>query len=127
MRDRIYVDYNATTPLHPEAQKALLDGLAQFGNPSSLHQEGQAAKASLEQSRSVVSSWIGAKPDQCVFLGSGSEANNMVIKHSKIFFIIMVLKFILYSYLSFLLYKNDQMYNKFLKKLYKKSFFFNFK
>ena len=80
MLDRVYVDYNATTPLHPEAQKALFGGVPQFGNPSSLHQEGQAAKASLEQSRSVVSSWIGAKPDQCVFVGSGSEANNMVIK-----------------------------------------------
>ncbi len=76
---KIYLDNNATTPLHPEVKKALVDAMEVFGNPSSMHAFGREAKALLDSARGNVASFIGAASDEVVFVGSGSEANNTVL------------------------------------------------
>jgi cysteine desulfurase len=76
---RIYMDHNATTPLHPEVKKALKESLDLYGNPSSLHAFGRDARARVEEARASVAELIGADPDEIVFSGSGSEANNAVL------------------------------------------------
>ncbi|HUV37104.1 MAG TPA: cysteine desulfurase family protein [Patescibacteria group bacterium] len=75
----IYMDHNATTPLHPEVKKAIADALEVFGNPSSLHAYGRHARDLVEEARGTVARFIGASPDEIVFVGSGSEANNTVL------------------------------------------------
>ncbi|MBF0521899.1 MAG: aminotransferase class V-fold PLP-dependent enzyme [Candidatus Omnitrophica bacterium] len=75
----IYLDHNATTPLHPEVKKTIINSLDDFGNPSSLHQFGRHARHLVEQARAKVASFIGAEPDEVFFVGSGSEANNTVL------------------------------------------------
>ncbi|MDD3374628.1 MAG: IscS subfamily cysteine desulfurase [Candidatus Omnitrophica bacterium] len=76
---KIYLDNNATTPLHPEVKKALVEAMEVFGNPSSMHEFGREAKTLLDSAREKVSSFIGANIDEVVFVGSGSEANNTVL------------------------------------------------
>ena len=76
---RIYMDYNSTTPLHPEVKKAINGAMQIFGNPSSLHTFGRAAKRLVEDAREAVAAFIGASPDEIIFVGSGSEANNTVL------------------------------------------------
>ena len=75
----IYLDHNATTPLHPEVKKTLREAMDEFGNPSSLHQFGRRAKRLMDDSRNRVASFLGARPEEIVFVGSGSEANNTVL------------------------------------------------
>lgn len=75
----IYLDHNATTPLHPEVQKAMIAMMEHFGNPSSLHQIGRSARQKIEAARASIASFIGAEPDELIFVGSGSEANNTVL------------------------------------------------
>jgi len=75
----VYLDNNATTPLHPEVKKAMIKGLAIYGNASSLHSLGRLARNHIEEERNKVSSFIGAAPDELIFVGSGSEANNTVL------------------------------------------------
>ena len=74
----IYLDHNATTPLHPEVKKAMKAGMELFGNPSSLHEFGRQAREAIEKARSSIAGFIGAKPEEIIFVGSGSEANNTV-------------------------------------------------
>ncbi|MBU0503409.1 MAG: cysteine desulfurase family protein [Candidatus Omnitrophota bacterium] len=76
---KIYLDHNATTPLHPEVKKALIAAMEVFGNPSSLHQFGREARKLVEEARGKVASFINASPEEIIFVGSGSEANNTVI------------------------------------------------
>jgi cysteine desulfurase len=76
----IYVDYAATTPIDKEILKSMLDNADKFGNPSSIHRIGKEAKAFYEASRKNVAAELGAKPDEIVFTGSATEANNMVIR-----------------------------------------------
>lgn len=75
----VYLDNNATTPLHPEVKKTLIDSLDDFGNPSSLHQFGRHTRNKVEQSRERIANFIGAEPEEIIFVGSGSEANNTVL------------------------------------------------
>lgn len=75
----VYFDNNATTPLHPEVKKTLVEGLEIFGNPSSMHSFGREAREKIEDAREQVGSFIGAKPEEILFVGSGSEANNTVL------------------------------------------------
>jgi cysteine desulfurase len=78
---RIYLDYAATTPTHPEVLKAMLPYFTDaFGNPSSIHSLGQEAKEAIEKSRSQVSALIGARSEEIVFTGSGTEADNLALK-----------------------------------------------
>lgn len=77
----IYLDYNATTPIDPEVLSALDPVLReQWGNPSSDHVFGQTAKGIIERARAQVAALLGANPDEIVFTGSGTEANNHAIR-----------------------------------------------
>jgi len=78
---RIYLDYAATTPPHPEVVKAMLPYLSDaFGNPSSIHSLGQRTRAALEEARERVATLIGARSEEIVFTSSGTEADNLAIK-----------------------------------------------
>lgn len=76
----VYLDNNATTPLHPRAREAMLPWLGEtHGNPSSIHRFGQAARNAVEEAREKVAALIGARPPEVVFTASGTEANNAVL------------------------------------------------
>ena len=76
----IYLDYNATTPVDPLAAQALEPWLREcFGNPSSAHLYGKEAKAAVETARAEVAALIGGRPEDMVFCGSATEANNLAI------------------------------------------------
>ena len=75
----VYFDHNATTPLHPEVVRTLTESMARFGNPSSMHAYGREARALVEHARETVAAFIGALPEELVFVGSGSEGNNTVL------------------------------------------------
>lgn len=77
---RIYLDHNATTPVHREAAAAMVEAATQFcGNPSSLHAEGRAARQVLEKARSEVAALIGANPMELLFTSGGTESNNTAL------------------------------------------------
>nr|HRC85795.1 aminotransferase class V-fold PLP-dependent enzyme [Thermoanaerobaculia bacterium] len=78
--DLAYFDNNATTPLDPRAAEAMRPWLGErFGNPSSVHRFGQAAREAVEHARCQVAALLGADPLQVVFTASGTEANNTVM------------------------------------------------
>lgn len=78
---RLYLDYAATTPVHPEVVKAMIPFFEEvFGNPSSLHTCGQEAKTAVEASRSRLAGFIGARPEEIVFTSGGTESNNFAVK-----------------------------------------------
>jgi len=77
---RIYVDYNATTPLRPEVRAAMLDDADIYGNASSMHASGRLAHAQVEQARSMVEKLLGAQPRTVFFTSGGSESNNTVFQ-----------------------------------------------
>ncbi len=78
---RIYLDYNATTPVAPSVVDAMRPFLAeQFGNPSSSHVFGKAAAQAVIESREHVSNMIGAYPEEIVFTSGGTESINLAIK-----------------------------------------------
>lgn len=77
----IYLDHNATTPIDPEVAEAMKPFLsARFGNPSSLHAIGREARSGLEEAREKVARLISASPEEIVFTGCGTEADNFAIK-----------------------------------------------
>ena len=77
----VYFDHNATTPLEPAVLEAMLPWLSeQFGNASSRHEYGRAARQAIDEARSKVAAAIGAHPTEIVFTSGGSEANNLFIK-----------------------------------------------
>lgn len=80
--ERIYLDYNATTPLRPEVRDAMMPYLMEaFGNGSSIHAYGREARTAVDTAREQVADLIGAKsPSEIVFTGSGTEADNHAIK-----------------------------------------------
>ena len=78
-KKHVYMDNNATTPLHPEVKKTLVEAMEIFGNPSSLHWFGRECRRRVEDARRKVASFIGAETDDIIFVGSGSEANNTVL------------------------------------------------
>ena len=76
----IYADYNATTPLDPEVRAAMNEALdVSFGNPSSIHSAGQAARRLLDTARAQVAGLIGAAPDEIIFTSGGTEADNLAV------------------------------------------------
>jgi cysteine desulfurase len=78
---RIYLDHNATTPPAAEVVDAMAKALReQFGNPSSVHHFGQAAKAALDDARSAAAALVGADPSEIVFTSSGTESDNVAIR-----------------------------------------------
>ncbi|MEF3365606.1 aminotransferase class V-fold PLP-dependent enzyme [Methylocystis sp. 9N] len=76
---RVYLDHNATSPLRPQARAAMLAALDALGNPSSIHAEGRAAKALLEDARETVAKAIGAARRNVVFVSGATEAANLAL------------------------------------------------
>ena len=76
----VYLDHAATTPMLPEAITAMTEELAQFGNPSSLHNAGRRARRVVEESREQVAEVFGARPSEVVFTSGGTEADNLAVK-----------------------------------------------
>ncbi len=80
---RIYLDYNATTPLNPEVLESMLPWLREsFGNPSSAHASGRCAAAAVDRSRVQVAELIDANADEIIFTSGATEANNTIIAHA---------------------------------------------
>ncbi len=78
---QIYFDHNSTTPLDPRVLEAMLPYLRDtYGNASSVHSVGQAARAGLEQSREKLASLLGCRPDELYFTSGATESNNIAIK-----------------------------------------------
>ncbi|MBI3675512.1 MAG: cysteine desulfurase [Proteobacteria bacterium] len=71
----IYLDHNATSPLRPEAKAAMDRALAAGGNPSSVHAAGRGARALIEEAREHVAALAGARVQDVIFTGGGTEAN----------------------------------------------------
>jgi cysteine desulfurase len=77
----LYFDYAATTPLHPGALEAMMPYLTkEFGNPSAVYSFARTAKKAIERAREQVASVLGARPDEIIFTGGGTEANNWALK-----------------------------------------------
>jgi len=76
---RLYLDWNATAPLHPAARDAMLRALDLFGNPNSVHGEGRASRAAIEAARRQVAILSGADPLHVVFTSGATEAANTVL------------------------------------------------
>ncbi len=76
----IYLDNNATTPLHPKVKERIVELLDFYGNPSSAHETGRFIKHLLDKARNEVASFFKCLPEELIFTASGSEANNMVLK-----------------------------------------------
>lgn len=78
---RVYLDYNASTPIAGEVAEAMSEFIpAHYGNPSTTHWAGAPAKSAVVRARGQVASLVGAKPSEIVFTSGGSEANNHAIK-----------------------------------------------
>jgi cysteine desulfurase len=78
--EKIYLDHNATTPLHPEVLNAMLPALQDnFGNPSSIHSFGRSARVQLDEAREKVARLIGASSSEIIFTSGGTEANNLAL------------------------------------------------
>lgn len=78
---RVYLDYNATTPIHPSVRKEMDKYIRKyFGNPSSSHWFGGKAHEGVEKARSQVSQILGCVPEEIVFTSGGTESNNYVIR-----------------------------------------------
>jgi cysteine desulfurase len=76
---RIYLDWNATAPLRPEAKAAMVEAWDLAGNPSSVHSEGRAARRTIEDARAVLAAATGAKPSNVIFTSGGTEANALAL------------------------------------------------
>jgi len=75
----VYLDYNATAPIRPEAREAAMCALDIGGNPSSIHANGRLARAAVEQARGEVAGLVGASPEGLTFTSGGTEANALAI------------------------------------------------
>ena len=74
MAERVYLDWNATAPLRPEARDAMIAALDLAGNPSSVHAEGRKARGIVERARGQVAELVGCKPSEVVFTSGATEA-----------------------------------------------------
>lgn len=79
MRQRVYLDWNATTPLRPEARAAMVAAMDISGNPSSVHSEGRAARRVVEDARSTIAAATGVEARNVVFTSGGTEANTLAL------------------------------------------------
>ncbi|MEA1987200.1 MAG: cysteine desulfurase family protein [Candidatus Marinimicrobia bacterium] len=76
----IYLDNNATTPLHPKVKEKIINFLDFYGNPSSVYEEGRKVRAMVEEARENIADFLNCDSDEIIFTAGGSEANNTVIK-----------------------------------------------
>lgn len=79
MPRRVYLDWNATTPLRAEARAAMLAAWELIGNPSSVHAEGREARRLVEEARATLAAATGALPRNIVFTSAGTEANALAL------------------------------------------------
>ncbi|MBI5319396.1 cysteine desulfurase family protein [Bradyrhizobium sp.] len=79
MAERIYLDWNATTPLRPEAKAAIAHAWDTGGNPSSVHAEGRQARQLVEDARAAVAAAVGAEAANVIFTSGGTEANSLAL------------------------------------------------
>jgi cysteine desulfurase len=79
MPERVYLDWNATTPLRPEARQAMAAAWEVAGNPSSVHAEGRQARRLVEEARAAVAAAVGARAADVVFTSGGTEANALAL------------------------------------------------
>ncbi len=79
MTDRVYLDWNATAPMRPEARAACVQALDLVGNPSSVHAEGRAVRRIVEAARTNVAALVGAEPANVIFTSGGTEANMLAL------------------------------------------------
>jgi len=78
---RRYFDHIAATPVHPDVLAALWPFVREtFGNPQSLHSDGQTALTAVDEAREKVAALLGSKPEEVIFTSSGSESNNFALK-----------------------------------------------
>jgi cysteine desulfurase len=78
---QVYLDYNATTPVHPEVLEVVIESLHNdFGNPSSVHRYGRKTRVLVDEARDQVAALIGAPAASIVFCSGGTEANNTILK-----------------------------------------------
>jgi cysteine desulfurase len=81
MNSRIYLDHAATTPVDPRVVEAMIPYWTEFwGNPSSIYQEAQESRKGLDTARRSVADILGAKPQEIIFTGGGSEADNLAVR-----------------------------------------------
>lgn len=79
--NRIYLDHNATTPLHPQVLEAMVPYLREnYGNASSIHAEGRAARTAIDRARTQVAKLLGANDNEIYFTSGGTESNNLAIR-----------------------------------------------
>ena len=76
----VYLDYNATTPIHPAVAEAIKGSIDLYGNASSHHGFGEKVRTEIEKVREILATFIGASADEIIFTSGGSESNNLVIK-----------------------------------------------
>jgi cysteine desulfurase len=80
MSDRVYLDWNATTPLRKEAHQAMTEALGLCGNPSSVHAEGRKVRRLVEEARATIAGGLGVAPRNVVFTSGGTEANALALR-----------------------------------------------
>lgn len=81
MSRRVYLDHNASTPVHPEVTAEMLPYFGEvFGNPSSVHGFGRAAREAVDVARDRVAAFLRARPDEIVFTSGGTESDNFGVK-----------------------------------------------
>lgn len=83
MNDPVYLDYNATAKVRPEAREAVLRALDLAGNPSSIHAKGRIARAMLERARTEVAALVVATPAQVTFVSGGTEADALALDSAR--------------------------------------------
>src|SRR4051812_8905742 len=79
MLERVYLDWNATTPLRPEARAAMVEAWELSGNPSSVHTEGRKARRLVEDARAAIAEAVSARPQDVIFCSGGTEANALAL------------------------------------------------
>jgi cysteine desulfurase len=80
MANRVYLDWNATTPLRPAAREAMTAAFELCGNPSSVHAEGRTARRLVEETRATIAGGLGVAPRNVVFTSGGTEANALALR-----------------------------------------------
>ena len=78
---RIYMDYAATTPMHPDVAAGMAPYYTDnFGNPSSIHSFGRDARKAMDGARDNIAAFIGSRPDEIIFTSGGTEADNFALE-----------------------------------------------
>lgn len=79
MAEQVYLDYNASAPLCPEAKQAMIAAMDVAGNPSSVHASGRAARKIVDHARRTIAGLVGGDSERIIFTSGGTEANNLAL------------------------------------------------